>query len=48
MDEWEWDLVLFYYLGDRTVSKTVDYGEFPAREFYYLGDRTVIKTLEPV
>ena len=34
----------FYYLGDRTVIKTVTYSLPFYSQFYYLGDRTVIKT----
>ena len=35
----------FYYLGDRTVIKTVCEVYTVDLLFYYLGDRTVIKTL---
>ena len=34
----------FYYLGDRTVIKTITVEQASQLLFYYLGDRTVIKT----
>ena len=36
--------LVFYYLGDRTVIKTIILLTFHLLLFYYLGDRTVIKT----
>ena len=37
--------LVFYYLGDRTVIKTLLLVLELSQLFYYLGDRTVIKTL---
>ena len=36
--------LVFYYLGDRTVIKTLVLRRSTKGKFYYLGDRTVIKT----
>lgn len=36
--------LVFYYLGDRTVIKTLEAAGTGTVEFYYLGDRMVIKT----
>ena len=36
--------LVFYYLGDRTVIKTINSLFDSIARFYYLGDRTVIKT----